>query len=235
MNGKPVTKEECMSAAKKFNSRGDFYKTDKRCYNACSKYGWLDEACAHMTSGRRRWTEEAVREEAAKHSTRAEWRAASIVSYRKAVDLGIADECMAHMTGHRRSWTEEQLYEEALKHDSITSLKENGGGAYAAARRLGISMANLLPHTLDPERLIDSIENEVGAVRRARGVAHKVQAIGGVFCQETAWLYDQLAHEREDRLLCNIERLQAIGEADLVRQAWEKYHAHQVSWLGSHI
>lgn len=237
--GKPITKEECMAAAKDFNRRVDFFKANKRCYNACVKYGWIEDACAHMTDGNRKWTEEAVREEAAKYSTRVEWKAASITSYRKARKLGIVDECMAHMERVRRKkwghWTEERIYEEALKHDSIASLRENGTGAYKAAKRLGISTDDLLLHSQDPDILMGRIDKEVGSIRRVRGVAYKVQAAGGVFCQETAWLYDQLAYEREDRLLCNIERLQKMGEADLVRQAWEAYHAHQVSPLGSHI
>lgn len=240
MNGKPVTKEECMAAAKKFNSRGDFFKANKRCYNACIRHGWLEDACAHMTGGKRKWTEEAVREEAAKHKTRVEWKAASITSYRKARKLGIVDECMAHMErgAEKREngyWTDERIYEEALKYDTVKDFKLNSSGAYMAARDKGIPMLDLFLHAQDPDTLMDRIDKEVGAIRRSRGVAYRVQAVGGVFCQETAWLYDQTAYEREDRLLCNIERLQKLGETDLVRQAWETYHAHQSSPFGDHI
>lgn len=185
----PVTKEECLAEAAKHSTRTEFANSSQRCYRACIRRGWMDEACAHMKRKKRE-------------------------------------------DGY---WTKERIREEALKYDSVSSFHKESGGAYMAAYYQGIPMADLFLHAQDPDTLLDRIQRETGAARRARGTAYKVQALGGTFCQETAWLYDQTAYEREDRLLLNIERLQKMGRHDLVGQAWEIFHDHQAGPFGNHI
>ena len=239
-----MTKAECAAEALKHNSRGAFFRRSKRCYNGALKHGWLDEICAHMTGNKMIWTEELIREEALKHRTQADWRKAAIHSYRKARKLGIAEECMAHMEPPKEMkppgyWTEERIKAEAIKYKSVRDFKTGSPGAYDAARSKGMVMKAIVQQK-EPTKILEKIKREIGAVRRVRGTAQKIQLNSktdnnATLQQETAWMYDQIAYEREDRLLHDIESLQQAGRDDLVSEAWQLFAKHQASWYGNSI
>ena len=245
MSGWPrLTKAECAAEALKHNSRGAFFRRSKRCYNGALKHGWVDEICAHMTGNKTIWTEERIREEALKHRTLSDWKKAAIHCYRKARKLGIAEECMAHMEPRKRMkppghWTEERIKAEALKYSTSSDFKKGSPGAYDAARYKGME-PTLLVQQKDPTKILKKIKREIGSIRRVRGTAQKIQfssktESNATALQETAWMYDQVAYEREDRLLQNIESLKLAGRDDLVSEAWRLFAEHQASWYGNSI
>jgi hypothetical protein len=55
---KKWTKETCAEEALKYKSRGEFKKYSEVAYGISTKYGWLNDICAHMLSIRQKWTKD---------------------------------------------------------------------------------------------------------------------------------------------------------------------------------
>jgi hypothetical protein len=100
-------KENCKIEASKYTTRGEFNKHSASCYGIAIKNGWLNEICAHMTSGlgvaNFKWTKDKCIEEGLKYSTRSEMQKGSSGAYKSAVKHGWIDKVCAHMPLHRNS------------------------------------------------------------------------------------------------------------------------------------
>ncbi len=73
------TKEKCKEEAKKYSSRGEFYKENQGAYFAAWKNKWLDDYSWFKEVIR--WTYEKCKEEAKKYSTKKEFREKSGSAY----------------------------------------------------------------------------------------------------------------------------------------------------------
>ncbi len=94
---KQFTKEECMQAAKQFESIVDFMKAYPSMYNASWKNGWSDEVCAHMHHRTRIWTYDMLVEEAKKYKHKIDFLKASPGAYSAASKKGILNSICSHM------------------------------------------------------------------------------------------------------------------------------------------
>lgn len=144
-DGSPkYTKEYCVLTAKKFLHRRDFQNSRSLVYNYALRHGFLDEICQHMDSSVSRihyWTKEQCQEEALKYKTRKDFQEGCRGAYAAAYRNKWLDEICSHMerpTPHNRYWTIEKCREEALKYSTRKDFQEGSGGAYNAAKRMGL-------------------------------------------------------------------------------------------------
>ena len=89
----------------------------------------------------KRWTPQAIRQDAKKYSCIAEWAKESGSSYKAAMRLRIKDECAKHMINPNslpRIWTVDKIRLEAEKYHNKREWVVNSASSYAAAIRLNI-------------------------------------------------------------------------------------------------
>jgi hypothetical protein len=135
------SKENVMSEAKKYNTRGKWSKNSSASYNFASKNGWIDECTAHMSEilkPKGYWnSKKNVLAEAKKYKTKTEWQIKSGSSYITACKNGWIDECSAHMIELKKPrghWdSKENVMAEAKKYKTKTEWKINSGGSYRNA------------------------------------------------------------------------------------------------------
>ena len=100
------------------------------------------ELDATKTSKPVKWTKETISKEAKKYKTRSEFQTKSNGAYKAAWKLGILDEVCSHMVcglkNRKLKWTKEAIQKEAKKYKTRKEFDVKAGGAYYAARKLGI-------------------------------------------------------------------------------------------------
>ena len=152
------TFEKCKSDALKYKTKNEWYKKSSSAYNAAKRYGWFSLCTSHMTPYRTKHTLETCKKSAKLYNNRTAWIKGDKNSYSFARNRGWLDLCCSHMvTLHvQGKWTSELLIEDALKYKTKNEWRLNSGGAWKAARRLGIfelciahMTNNLRAHTLE--------------------------------------------------------------------------------------
>ncbi|MDX5583481.1 MAG: hypothetical protein QNK20_00930 [Aureibaculum sp.] len=131
------TKEKIIALAKQFSHRNEFEKADASAYNLSRKYGWHEEACAHMIQPSMEvWNLEDVKDVAKQYKTRTEFSNGHGGAYMWAMTKGLLDEVCSHMEVIKTPagyWSYELLAEEAVKYNSRSEFKRENEGAYRAA------------------------------------------------------------------------------------------------------
>lgn len=85
------TEETVREEAKKYSSRGEFFKGNRSAYKAATRHNLLDQLLPKS-----KWTRERVAEEVAKHSTYSEFRTKSYLAYCAVENKGWYD-LVAHL------------------------------------------------------------------------------------------------------------------------------------------
>lgn len=131
-------KELALKEAKQYNTRQEMFKQGNALYQYLHKRKLLDEACSHMVSGRRKYTDEEIIEDAKKYNTRYEWQKNSSLYY-AAKNLGkdFLESCCVHMEVKNKKWTKSEILTESKKYKVKKDFEILSPIAYAAARRLG--------------------------------------------------------------------------------------------------
>lgn len=125
--------------ALKYNTRKEFRKTTA--YYAARRRGIVDDICKHMTPKQIRWTRKTLHQEALKCNTRYEFKKNNPGAYSSAHRRKIFEDICSHMvtSPKRNKWpTKEIIHQEALKYNTRYEFCKSSGGAYPAARKLGI-------------------------------------------------------------------------------------------------
>lgn len=86
----------------------------------------------------RKWTLEALHEEALKYKTKVEFLRGSSKAFHSAYYNKVLDDICSHMTPVRKSWSVESVRQEASKYTTRLSFEKGSPSAYGAARRLKI-------------------------------------------------------------------------------------------------
>ena len=139
MPGGYWTKERCAAEATKYKTRIAFEKGASGAYAAARRKGWLKEITAHLPERHmpiRKWTYEALEEEAAHYSSRYEFQRKNSGAYQQAIKHGVLEDICRHMTEGRapnRYWTKERCAAEAKKYDSRSEFRESSGSAAVVA------------------------------------------------------------------------------------------------------
>lgn len=136
-----------MDEAKKYQSRTAFCKGDQAAYAYLWKRGLLDEACAHMPISPRfsykKWTREAVLDEAAKYGKRSEFKRGCAGAYEHALANGYLDQACAHMRDGAYFWHVFELMAVAVKYRHWGEFIKAERQAYNFANRFKLlSMAS---------------------------------------------------------------------------------------------
>lgn len=137
--GRWQSKESVLAEAKKFRRRSDFIHGSNGAYSAAVRYGWVDEACAHMPKPMR-WTKESAQEEARKYSSKSEFREAKpgCVQFAMHEGLEFFEEITQHMKPlWERKWTFEACKQEAKKYCYRKDFDKGCTSAYQRARANG--------------------------------------------------------------------------------------------------
>ena len=150
--------EYCEMIANRYAHSQNFKKGNRLVYNYAVRHGWLDNICKHMDKDAQEaqhWTKERCLEEAKKYEVRKDFQKGCSGAYAAAYRNKWLDEICSHMerpTPHNRFWTTERCHEEALKYTTRRDFQEGSGGAYNAAKRMGVldTICAHMPRTNKP-------------------------------------------------------------------------------------
>lgn len=144
-------------------------------------------------------------------------------------------------------WDKDSVTKEARKYKTYTEFKNGSRGAFKWAVRNGVinEVTAFMYEITDPDVLMRRIEQELGSAARHAKVARDIwdsepspffevsadpESISdGTYLDFDAQMYDQGAHERSDRALDHIERLQEHGSEEQVKAAWDMYLKYQTN------
>ena len=122
--------------AKKYSTRWDFQRNDKKAYDAARYRNILDEVCSHMEwAGNIEWTHGEIKKEALKYVKRNDFKRKSSGAYQAARLRGILDEVCLHMSNRGRSINE--ILKIAKKYKTIGDFRAENEGLYSQAHRRG--------------------------------------------------------------------------------------------------
>jgi len=137
------TKEKIGEEAARFDSKKRFASESPSAYRAAVKLGVVADVCAHMKPGKRSdgyWQDKAnILNEAKKFGSRSEFQKGSPQAARAVSELQIQaelDEVLPRKT--TRKWTKQTIEKAAFRHETWKDFRNHDGGAYNAARDLGI-------------------------------------------------------------------------------------------------
>ena len=135
------TKKNIIKSAKKFNLLRDWRKKDPEAYNGALRLNIVKEVSNHMKRiWEKKWTHKTVLDSAKKFNTKDPWHKAYPGAYLAARRLGIYKKVTKHMKvlSPRGKWTKEVILKNAKKFKTQIQWRKNFGGAFHAARRMGI-------------------------------------------------------------------------------------------------
>ena len=138
------TLESVTKSAKSFTTRTEFAVGDRGAYNAAIRYGWLDEATAHMKGRKhKRHTRASIAADAKQCVRRTEFRMKFQSSYNAAKRMGIFNEVCAHMRQRKGKspqelYTKSELQKIASQFTTTAAFKKYENEAYSYALRTSI-------------------------------------------------------------------------------------------------
>lgn len=140
-HNKKWTREKCYEEAKKYTSRGDFYKYSGVAYGVALTNGWLEgyDWFEQIKRPNGYWNYDACKEEAKKYKTKADFRKFSSAAYSAALKKGWLNEYdwFEITRTPRGHWNHETCKEEAKKYKTRTEFCKGSNGAYEVAWRNG--------------------------------------------------------------------------------------------------
>ena len=137
--GKWLDKEKVIAEARKYQERSKFIRGSNGAYAAAIRYGWAEEAMAHMPD-QKRWTRDSVRAEAKKYSNRSAFHDESSGCWGFAKEQGqeFLDDICAHMEVlWEQKWTFEACKAEAAKYKHRKDFDNACTSAYQRAQANG--------------------------------------------------------------------------------------------------
>ena len=141
--------ETIAAEAKKYKTRKDFTKNASSASARAYSLGIMDEVCAHMLplhSMRRKWTNEALHDEAAKFETLKDFRRDSHSAFVTAHRVGILKEITSHMKSFRQPrLPKDEVIKRAKKFQHRVDFREGDPHAYNSAQSHNI-MAEACAH-----------------------------------------------------------------------------------------
>ena len=142
-------KQDIVEAAAKFTQISEWVKKEGKTYAAAQRMQLLDdpEVVGHFVKNKvvnKKWTKDRVLKEAARFQSVSEWKRVSPGSYKAAKSDGYYDEIKSRMSlltlapTSNHKWTLESIRQDARKYETKTEWRNRSGGAYQAAKRLGV-------------------------------------------------------------------------------------------------
>ncbi|MBP1615742.1 MAG: hypothetical protein H6Q13_3190, partial [Bacteroidetes bacterium] len=124
----------------KYNTRKEFFNKSNTAYEYARKKKWLDLICSHMIhpTPPKKWTLQALKEEALKYKTRREFGLKNSSAYSIASKEGFIAVVCSHMELQHKTanhWTKEKCQERAFLYQTKMEFKRKDGSAYTTAVR----------------------------------------------------------------------------------------------------
>ncbi|MCA0940174.1 hypothetical protein LCM28_09850 [Salipiger pacificus] len=240
-NGLWNDKAKVLAKAREFDTRMMFRRQARSAHKAAVRYGWLEEACAHMIEIQKPigyWQiKENVIASAKEFTTRTAWRKAAPAAAESAMVNGWFEEATAHMVELCRPkgyWDiKENVLASARKFETITAWQKGDPSAIMPARRNGwfeeatahmtrvlreAGYWNVKEHTIESAREFTSISAWIAKYRTAYEAA-----------KANGWLEEATSHmiQRTPRGHWKIkENVLASARACTTRNEWwSKYGA----------
>lgn len=122
---------------------------------------------------RKKWTYEALQEEALKYQTKQAFRKNSYPAYLACKRRGILNSICKHTKSRYHYWTDEELQKEALKYNARNEFEKNSEAAYCAATRRKL-LNKICKHMKRPslsseeKELFDTISKNFKKVEKLR-------------------------------------------------------------------
>ena len=143
-NGYWQIKENVLCDALKYKTPTEWTKNNATAYAAARKYGWFEEATAHMTflfKPNGYWNAETIFEESKKYKTPQEWKKGSSTSYSMSFKIeGLYDKCIEEM-GYVKAkpvgyWNAETIFEESKKYNHPKEWKKGSSSSYSMSFKI---------------------------------------------------------------------------------------------------
>lgn len=131
------TKAAAIADAANYKTKIEWKKKSNSAYAAARKNGWIDEACTHMTTLRRKMDKVAVLASAAQHQSRGAWQNADGSAYTIALRKGWLEEACGHMVAAPRQLSRAEVFASAKLFAGRTEWKDGHGAAWAQAQKGG--------------------------------------------------------------------------------------------------
>lgn len=139
------SKEDCLKAAKKFESTSDWEENSYDTFVAAKGYGdkFFKICTKHMDksadSAESEWTKEACLEEAKKFDTRAEWKIMSPESLKAAVLYGreFFNQCISHMKKEDEEYSKEEVLNDSKRFFNKKDWYKASPDIFKYAKKLG--------------------------------------------------------------------------------------------------
>ena len=133
-------KANVITDAKNYSYQSEWAKASGGAFSSAKRYGWLDDASAHMQSPKvpmGHWTIKNLLQDAKKYQSRSAWKRDSGSAYATAAVKGHLAQCCEHMVRTRNPdghWTRDRVIESAREYQTIASWSIAHSGAYDAAK-----------------------------------------------------------------------------------------------------
>jgi superfamily II DNA or RNA helicase len=237
-NSYPInTLESCKKSASKFNSRGEWFKLEKRCYAYAHKKGWLDECCSHMKLINIKRTLESCKKSASKYNSRSEWKKADNASYAYAKNYGWLNECCSHMKLIYRKHTLESCKKIATKYKTKSEWKKTDSGSYSTAEKNGW-LDECCSHmkTMLRYHTLESCKNSASKFN-SRGEWYKLEPCSYAYAQRKGWLDECCSHMKLIYRKHTLESCKKSASKFNSRGEWQKSdgnsyrYAYRHGWL----
>jgi hypothetical protein len=195
----------------------------------------------------RNLSEEQIQELANKCESRTEFSQRFSGAYQQARKRGLLDKVCSHMVRRTKPmyyWTRERLQAVAKKYEYRNDFYTTEPTAYNRASQLGL-LDEVCAHMkrpistkrireADSDTVLKSIAKTLSSSRRTRAVSYRYANAAtnrevdsaDYNADWTMQLYDQMAHEHEDRAINHIETLKHRGDHKAVDAAWQLFINH---------
>lgn len=137
------TKLACISDAKKYKTKREWYEKSPSSYDAARRNKWLNDCCSHMIIKRKingYWSKNICNLESKKFTSKTEWQKKSSTSYSVARKNGWLLELSKHMQKQKKEngfWTKERCIIDAKKYNTRNNWRIKSSSASSIASKNG--------------------------------------------------------------------------------------------------
>lgn len=166
-------RDKVIESARQFHTKSAWSKGDHRAYDACIRWGWLDdpEVTGHMQKVYQDWDKPKIIESAGRFNTRSEWQKGDNMAYEACRTRGWLDDpdITGHMVSGYGSTDNDAVYLYEFEYAGVrlhkiglTSIRRNTGRIEMTMKKAGCTATNVILWHVEGARDIERKMLEVG-------------------------------------------------------------------------
>lgn len=199
-----LDKQNCLTASRKYKSKGEFIRLANGAYSSCKKHGWLEEACQHMNRPKNiYWDKNRCLAEAKKYKTKVEFRNKCSSAYNACLKGDWRDIAFSHFKGGQKPagyWNYENCKKEALKYKTLAELQSNNSSLFSTIYRNGWAeqLLNHIKRKKKPNGYWTKKRIKEEAKKFSEKIAFK-KAVSGAYTimERNGWVDEACAHMKQ--------------------------------------